>query len=101
MVLPVSAMDFQAPDAPDTAQKYIDEETESFSEGLWYIIRSTLSSIKPEIQEACKSSMLLVSIVLLSSMSSNIVKLGSFINNLVVTLAVSCVLIGQPIPTYH
>lgn len=99
LVLPVSAMDFQAPSAPDTAQKYIDEETESFSEGLWYIICSTLSAIKPEIHEACKNSMFLVAIALLTSVSSNVIKLGSSLNNLVFTLAVSCVLI-KPANSY-
>ena len=92
-VFPVSAMDFQAPTAPDIARKYINEETESFSEGLWYIICRTISTMNPEIRQACTSSILLVSIALLTSISSNFIKSGSSIFNLIATISVSSVLI--------
>ena len=48
----VKAAEYTAPDAPESAQKYMPEENTSFSDGLWYIIRSAINDLQPSIAES-------------------------------------------------
>lgn len=66
-VLPVSAMEFTAPTAPESAQRYMPEDTETFAEGLWYIIKSAISAIKPELAGTSGICLSLVAVVILMS----------------------------------
>ncbi len=69
--IPVSAMEFTAPTAPDSAQDYMPQDTESFGEGLWFVIKSAIGAIKPKIAESsgvCLS--LIVASLLLSVLHS-------------------------------
>lgn len=65
LVLPVSAMEFQAPLAPDSAQIYMPDEQETFGEGLWYIVRSALAELRPEIANASELCLSMIIVVLL------------------------------------
>lgn len=63
--LPVSAMEFTAPTAPEAAQKYMPEEQESFAQGLWYILKTAISSLRPELSGASAICLSLIATVLL------------------------------------
>ena len=52
IAVPVSAMDFTAPAAPEEAQKWLPDETENFGEGLLFVVRSALDVVQPSIMEA-------------------------------------------------
>ncbi len=65
LILPVSAMEFTLPDAPAEAQKYMPEETESFGEGVWYILKNALSDLQPSILEATKTCISITAVVML------------------------------------
>lgn len=52
LAVPAAAQDFTAPDAPRSAQKYMPDETESFTEGLLYVIRTALKTVQPSLVEA-------------------------------------------------
>lgn len=64
-ISPVSALDFTAPTAPDVAEEYMPENTETFSEGLWYVIKVAISKLQPSLAEAAESCLSLAAIVLL------------------------------------
>ena len=70
LLQPVSAMEFTAPSAPASAQQYMPQENESFTEGVWYILRSAASVIRPEFNEAYAVCISLIAIVLLISVIS-------------------------------
>ncbi|MBQ4642349.1 MAG: stage III sporulation protein AE [Oscillospiraceae bacterium] len=63
--LPVSAMEFIAPAAPEDAQKFMPEDTESFGEGLWYIIKKAMEEVGPELVDASKVCLSLIAVVIL------------------------------------
>jgi len=67
LVQPVSAMEFTAPVAPEAAQEYMPGENESFAEGLWYILRSAITAVRPELADASGVCLSLIAIVLLIS----------------------------------
>ena len=52
MAVPVAAMDFTAPAAPEQALKYLPDETADFGDGLRFVIKSALETVQPSITEA-------------------------------------------------
>lgn len=52
LAIPVSAVDFTAPTVPAEAEPLMPDESESFGEGLRYVIRSALDVVQPSIMEA-------------------------------------------------
>ena len=64
---PVCAMEFTAPQAPESAEKYMPEDTESFGEGLWYIIKSAIWQLQPSIAKASSVCLSLIAVIILTS----------------------------------
>ena len=77
LVLPVSAMEFTAPAAPESAQPYMPQERETFAEGLWYIFRTAIAALEPELAEASGICLSLIAAVLLMSIFSSLSKSAS------------------------
>ena len=81
VILPVSAMEFTAPAAPESAQPYMPED-ETFAEGLLYIIKTAVQSIKPELAEGSGVCLSAIAVVMLmgilnsfSGTSENVIRL--------------------------
>lgn len=70
LIQPVFAMDFEAPTVPEEGRDYMPEQAESFGKDLWYIIKKAVNTIRPEIFEAARLCIGIVSVVLLSSLIS-------------------------------
>ena len=69
LATPVTAMDFSAPTAPDSAAEYLPREADSFGEGLWNVICSASEVLAPSLTEAvrcclrCLGAMVLTALV--------------------------------------
>lgn len=70
LVTPVSAMDFSAPEAPESVQKIMPKNTEDFGDGLWYVITSALHMIQPSITEALRVCVSLLAVSILTGVLS-------------------------------
>lgn len=68
----VSAMEFIPPDTPSSAEKYMPEETESFGQGLWEIVKDAIELLQPTIVEAAGVCTALIGTVLLLSLTEHI-----------------------------
>lgn len=68
LLIPVSAMDFSAPTAPESAKIYMPEEQESFADGLLYIIKKAIQNLRPELSGATGICLSLVATILLLSL---------------------------------
>ena len=71
-VLPVSAMEFTAPAAPESAEPYMPQERETFAEGLWYILKTAIAALEPELADASGSCLSLIATVLLLSIFNSL-----------------------------
>lgn len=65
LATPINAIEFTAPQAPDAAQKYISDETDSFADGLSYILRTAVSELMPEIKNAVSNCVTLTFVSML------------------------------------
>lgn len=95
LVTPVCAMEFTAPEAPESAQEYMPEDTESFAEGLWYVIKSAIAKLQPSIAEAAGICLALIAVVLLISLLQSFSDSTKRVTQLAGTLGISILLI-QP-----
>lgn len=95
MVIPVSAMEFTAPMAPESAQEYMPEDNESFAEGLWYVIRSAISKLQPSLAEGAGVCLSLIAIVLLVTLLQNFSDSAKRVAQLAGTLGIGVILL-QP-----
>lgn len=93
--IPVSAMEFTAPAAPDAAEDYIPEESGSFGEDLWFVIKSAIARLQPNVAEAAGICVSLIAIILLMSILKSFTGIASHTVSLVGTLSISLLLI-QP-----
>jgi stage III sporulation protein AE len=91
--MPVSAMDFAAPQVPPAGEYYMPENAESFSEGLWYILKAGISKIKPDLAEAAGICLALIAVNLLVSLVDNTFGDNRFVTQIVGTLGISTLLL--------
>lgn len=64
----VSAVEYEAPAAPESAEDLLPKESSSFSEDLWHIIKSAIEKIYPNIAEASGICLSLIAIMLFTSL---------------------------------
>ena len=95
LACPVSAMDFTAPPAPDDVQDLMPAETQSFSEGLWEIVKSAISKLAPNIATGAGSCLSLIAVVILVSLLNAMPGASKRAVHLVSTLALAAILLGQ------
>ena len=72
LIIPVSAMEYTAPTAPESAQPYMPPEQENFAQGLLYIIKTALTQMNPELVNASKVCLSVIVIVLLTGVLQSI-----------------------------
>lgn len=95
LVLPASAMDFTAPAAPNDVQKYMPEDTASFADGLWYVVRTTLASIKPDFMESVRSCIMIVAITLMLAIAGSISKVSEKVVCLLTAVSLGMVMLSS------
>ena len=95
LAVPVDAMEFSAPDAPQAAQKYLPDETDDFGEGLWFVVRSALDTLQPSVVEASSVCVSLVAVSLLVGLLSEVSGTIKPVTELIGTVTVG-VLLFQP-----
>lgn len=65
VVLPVSASELTAPEAPPSAREYMPEDTASFANGLEQLLRKALALVRPDLKEASESMVAVLAVVLI------------------------------------
>ncbi len=95
LTLPVSvnAMEFTAPEAPIEAEKYMPEESSSFGEDLWHVIKSGIADLQPSVVSAVRICLSLVAITVLVSMLQTVSGTAKNVVHLSGTISIGLMLI--------
>lgn len=93
LIQPVSAATFTAPSAPESAQRYMPSEQDTFADGLWYIVKSAVSALQPELANASGICLSLIAIVLLVSILSSFSGSSAGVIRLVVAVVIGLLLL--------
>ena len=65
LVLPVGAMEFEAPRAPAQVRRQVEKPADSFGEGLWNVIRAAVEALDPAFADGCRSCLSVCAAMLL------------------------------------
>ena len=84
---PVHATTVTAPVAPSEIEKYMPDESISFSKDLWYIVRSALGELTPNISEAMEICASVIAIQLLITVLRNF---SGISKNAVTLIGITC-----------
>lgn len=93
LIQPVSATEFSAPSAPESAQQYMPSEKETFADGLWYIFKSAISALRPELVAASGVCLSVMAVVLFASILSSFSEASTEILRLVVAVVIGLLLL--------
>lgn len=67
LLVPVNAQEIEIPQAPSSAQPYMPHQSQSFGDGLLYILSKACGELLPSISEAIQTSAVLIAGVLVLS----------------------------------
>ena len=93
LVVPVNALDYTAPQVPESAEELMPAEIETFGQGLWKVISTAIGKLEPSIVNACKTCVSLVAVVLLVSVVQGISDKNKGVLELVATLGIAGILL--------
>ena len=88
--LNISATEFTAPEVPKQAEKYFPESQQSFVQDLWYIIKSVIADVYPDLTDAAHICLRIIAIILLGSLLNA--------NNENYRKDTLCKICGKPVP---
>ena len=99
IAIPVNALEFSPPEAPDSALPYMPDETDNFGEGLLFVIREAVRKTQPGFAEAAGVCAIAIGISIGIGMLSCLSDNKDMIFNLAGTLIVSILLL-QPAKSF-
>ena len=93
LTVSVHAEELVAPAAPDDVQQLIPMEQTNFGESLWYVVRSALDSVAPDITQALQVCLTVIAAILLISMFRGFQDNARPVTELVTTVALATILL--------
>lgn len=90
---PVSSLDMTAPTVPEMGREYMPDNTESFGEGIWTIVKAGIAVVKPELVKCSKSCFVIAAVGLLLSLFQNLTGMAKQGVGIVAALLTGCVLL--------
>lgn len=95
LIIPVSALDLEAPKVPDGASAFMPSEPDNLAEAMLEMIRDGILYCRPDLKEAAKTSIGVIAVVVLLSILRNISGPCTCYGDLAATGAISILLMGS------
>lgn len=93
LCIPAQASDFTAPEAPDSAEELLPEEHGTFGEGLWYVIKTSIARLRPDLAESCGVCLSVIGAVLMISLLQSYEGKSKSVVELAGVVVISCLLL--------
>lgn len=90
-----SATEYTPPEVPQSAEKYMPEASESFSEGLWHIAKEAIKELQPNLAEGARVCFSTLACVLITSVLKSFSGTSQKISDLVSVLTISTLLVSS------
>lgn len=95
LAVPVQAMELTAPTVPEAGQQLMPEDTESFGEGLWQIIKDAIALLEPQLAESCGVCLSIFGTVLLLSLFQSVSGMAERVVKLITALMFGTLLLSS------
>lgn len=93
MIIPANALDITAPPVTGEAQEIMPAETPSFGEGLWYMLKSAIGLLRPDLADSYKICISVIAMAMLTSVIGNIQSKVSSLVDLACVIGISAILL--------
>ncbi len=94
-IMPICAEEFAPPSVPESGEKYMPDDTQSFGEGLWYVIRQAVKEILPSIAKGAGICTGIVAVMMLLSIFQNLPGSSKSVLSLTGTVMISVILFSS------
>lgn len=94
----LTEMNYTPPEVPQQAQRFFPENTESFADGLWEILKRAVSYLSPNLAQAAETCLYIFGIILMILLLDTLSEKTKPIHKLIGTVAISITLL-QPTGT--
>ena len=101
MVIPAQAMQITAPPVSGEAEALMPDEMPSFGEGLLYIVKSAIKTLRPDFTNCCRLCVSVIGIAMLASVLNSFAGTVGDIVNLAGILGISVLLLGTTNTLIH
>lgn len=88
-IIPVHAVELTPPDAPESALPYLPDHTDSFSDGLWYIIKKAIQVLNPSLQACGELCLFIICVVILVSLMNLFTGISNELTEIVGIISIS------------
>jgi len=95
LTVPVRAEELTAPIPTDEALELMPVERNSFGEDLWYVVRSAVEKLEPEIAQCAGACLCVGAVVLLISILNSFPGNTKSVTELACAVAIGCILLGN------
>ncbi len=91
--VPVCGIEYEAPQAPEAAEPHMPPESRNFGQDLWYVIRSVVQQLQPDMAEAGRTCLFLIAAVLCVGLMRTHSTLSSSAVDLTGTISIAVLLL--------
>jgi stage III sporulation protein AE len=95
LAVPVNAVEYTAPEAPESVEDLMPVEKESFGQGLWKVIKSGMEAVQPELVKAAGMCLGLFAVLMLIGIVQKLPGSHSGVLEFVAALAIGGILLTQ------
>lgn len=99
--VPVHAAQITAPPVSGEAEELMPEGMPSFGEGLWYITKSAVKALRPDLADSCRLCLSVIGIAMLVSILNSFSSKTGDLVNMAGTLAIGALLLGSANTLIH
>ena len=99
--MPVNAEEYTAPVAPDSAEELMPVQRASFGEDLWYIVKSAISKLEPDLAQAGGSCLTVMAAVMLTSLLDTFPGITKSVTELAAGVITATLLLGSANSLIH
>ena len=91
---PVSAQTLEPPEPPSDVEYLLSEDNLDFAESIWYVIRTAIEKVSPDITQALRICVSVIGAVLLVSLFLSFQSKAKPMSELIMTVAVATILLS-------
>lgn len=91
--VPVAAEEITAPEAPDDVLDMMPQDQESFGQGIWYVIKTGLEEVRPDIAESLEVCLRVFAAALLLSLLRSMQAQSKPVFELIGVVGIACILL--------
>lgn len=89
LIQPVSAAQLTAPEVPQAGQALMPQETSSFGQGLWELLRTAVRAVRPDLREAARVSLSVMAAVMMVALLQSVSGSAAALTQMAGTVAVA------------